>query len=108
MTRQEAFYIVGNIPIPTDDKNYDICQYQEAKAMALETLQVWDDVLQKLEDSDFHDIQMIVRETLLKHGFPYDSAIQNEIWNELDELSANKFAIKIIKQELEDLENPKQ
>lgn len=48
MTRQKAFYIVGNIPIPTDDKHYDICQYQEAKAMALEALQAWDDVLDTL------------------------------------------------------------
>ena len=38
MTENEAFYIIGNIPIPLDDENYDICQYQEAKAIALEAL----------------------------------------------------------------------
>lgn len=36
MTIEEAFYIVGNLPIPPDDKNYDICQYQEAKALCLD------------------------------------------------------------------------
>lgn len=36
MTNQEAFYIIGNIPIPADDTSYDICQYQEAKAIALD------------------------------------------------------------------------
>lgn len=44
MTNQEAFYIVGNIPIPTDDNNYDICQYQEAKAIALDCIQKIDDI----------------------------------------------------------------
>ena len=39
MTESEAFYIIGNIPIPLDDENYDICQYQEAKAIALEALE---------------------------------------------------------------------
>ena len=29
MTESEAFYIIGNIPILSDDENYDICQYQE-------------------------------------------------------------------------------
>ena len=44
MTNQEAFYIVGNIPIPTDNENYDICQYQEAKAIALDCIQKIDDI----------------------------------------------------------------
>lgn len=39
MNEQEAFYIIGNIPIPIDDDNYDICQYQEAKAIALDCIQ---------------------------------------------------------------------
>ena len=29
MTESEAFYIIGNIPVSTDDENYSICQYQE-------------------------------------------------------------------------------
>lgn len=44
MTNQEAFYIVGNIPIPTNNENYDICQYQEAKAIALDCIQKIDDI----------------------------------------------------------------
>ena len=39
MTENEVFYIIGNIPILSDDENYDICQYQEAKAIALEALE---------------------------------------------------------------------
>ena len=39
MTENEAFYIIGNIPILSDYENYDICQYQEAKAIALEALE---------------------------------------------------------------------
>ena len=39
MTESEAFYIIGNISVPTDDENYSICQYQEAKAVALEALE---------------------------------------------------------------------
>lgn len=43
MTNQEAFYIVGNIPI-TDNDTYDICKYQEAKAIALDCIQKIDDI----------------------------------------------------------------
>lgn len=38
MTNNEAFIILGNIPIPVDDECYDICQYQEAKAIALDAV----------------------------------------------------------------------
>lgn len=38
MTLEDAFYIIGNLPIPLDDPNYDICQYQEAKAIALDCI----------------------------------------------------------------------
>lgn len=44
MTNQEAFYIVGNMPIPTDDENYNICQYQEAKTIALDCIQKIDEI----------------------------------------------------------------
>lgn len=53
MTNQEAFYIIGNIPIPIDDENYDICQYQEAKAIALDCIDKVDkinEVLMELEE----------------------------------------------------------
>lgn len=36
MTPEEAFYIVGNIPVPFDDDVYNICQYQEAKSICLD------------------------------------------------------------------------
>lgn len=39
MTREEAFYIIGNIPIPTGNEDYDICQYQEAKAIAIDSIE---------------------------------------------------------------------
>lgn len=38
MTREEAFYIIGNIPVPTDDV-YLIAEYQEAKTIALDCIQ---------------------------------------------------------------------
>lgn len=53
MTNREAFYIIGNIPIPIDDENYDICQYQEAKAIALDCIDKVDkinEVLMELEE----------------------------------------------------------
>lgn len=56
-----------------------------------------DKLIEKLEETDFNDIQMVVREVLLKYGFPYESVVQDEVWDALDELSSNKFAIKIVK-----------
>lgn len=57
-----------------------------------------DALMKVLEESDFNDIQMVVREVLLKYGFPYESVVQDEVWNALDELSTNKFAISIVNQ----------
>lgn len=59
----------------------------------------------RLEETDFNDIQMVVREVLLKYGFPYESVVQDEVWNALDELSTNKFAIKIVNQLAEEHNN---
>lgn len=59
----------------------------------------------RLEETDFNDIQMVVREVLLKYGFPYESVVQDEVWNALDELSTNKFAIKIVNQLAEEYNN---
>lgn len=53
MTNSEAFYIIGNMPIPIDDENYNICQYQEAKAIALDCIDKIDkinEVLSELEE----------------------------------------------------------
>lgn len=58
MTNQEAFYIVGNIPIPTDDNNYDICQYQEAKAIALDCIQKIDNIQNAKKDIEKLEIMM--------------------------------------------------
>ena len=38
MKYEDAFYIIGNLPIPSDDKDYDIVSYQEAKALALDAI----------------------------------------------------------------------
>lgn len=62
-------------------------------------------LIEKLEETDFNDIQMIVREVLFKYGFPYESIVQDEVWDALDELSSNKFAIKIINQLAEEYNN---
>lgn len=58
MTNQEAFYIIGNIPIPTDDANYDICQYQEAKAVALDCIQKIDDIRDEFNKLNVSDLTL--------------------------------------------------
>lgn len=55
-------------------------------------------IIERLEETDFNDIQMVVRETLKKYGFPYESVVQDEVWDTLDGLSTNKFAIEIVNQ----------
>lgn len=62
-------------------------------------------LIERLEETDLNDIQMVVREVLLKYGFPYESVVQDEIWNALDELSTNKFAIQIVNQLAEEYNN---
>lgn len=59
-------------------------------------------ILERLEETDFSDIQMTVREVLLKYGFPYESVVQDEVWDALDELSTNKIAIKIVQEVAEE------
>ena len=58
--------------------------------------------MERLEETDFNDIQMVVREVLLKYGFPYESVVQDEVWDALDELSTNKFAKKIVQEVAEE------
>lgn len=46
MTNEEASIIIGNIPIPlvilgTHDKCYSLTEYQQAKAMAIKSLDAW-------------------------------------------------------------------
>ena len=55
-------------------------------------------ILERLEETDFNDIQMVVSETLVKYGFPRESIVQDEIWDALDGLSTNKFAIRIVQE----------
>ena len=62
-------------------------------------------IIERLEETDFNDIQMVIREVLLKYGFPYESVVQDEVWNALDELSTNKFTIKIVKEVAEEYNN---
>lgn len=57
-----------------------------------------DKLIERLEETDLNDIQMVVREVLKKYGFPYESIVQDEVWDALDELSTNKFAIGIVNQ----------
>lgn len=59
-------------------------------------------ILERLEETDFSDIQMTVREVLLKYGFPYESVVQDEVWDALDELSTNKFAKRIVQEVAEE------
>ena len=63
---------------------------------------VFEKIIEKLEETDFNDIQMVVREVLLKYGFPYESVVQDEVWDALDELSTNKFAKKIVQEVAEE------
>lgn len=63
---------------------------------------VFEKILERLEETDFNDIQMVVREVLLKYGFPYESVVQDEVWDALDELSTNKFAKKIVQEVAEE------
>ena len=38
MTKEEAFCIIGNIPIPVDDESYTAPEYQQAKAIAIDCI----------------------------------------------------------------------
>lgn len=64
--------------------------------------EAFDKILERLEETDFNDVQMVVREVLLKYGFPYESVVQDEVWDALDELSANKIAKKIVQEVAEE------
>lgn len=66
MTNQEAFYIIGNIPIPTDDTIYDICEYQEAKVIALDCIQRADDMQSVCEQIRLDTIDEYHKELVLQ------------------------------------------
>lgn len=66
---------------------------------------VFEKILEKLNETDFNDIQIVIREVLLKYGFPYESVVQDEVWNALDELSTNKFVMKIVNEIAEEYNN---
>ena len=55
-----------------------------------------DKLIERLEEENFNDIQIIVSGILEKYGFPKESIVQDEIWDALDELSTNKVVISII------------
>ena len=64
-----------------------------------------DKLIERLEETDFNDIQMVVSEVLEKYGFPKESIVQDEVWDDLDELLTNKFAIQIINKLAEEYNN---
>ena len=43
MTHEKAAIIIGNIPINWEDGCYSVCEYQEAKRLAVEALGKWKD-----------------------------------------------------------------
>lgn len=43
MTHEKAAIIIGNIPINWEDDCYSVCEYQEAKRLAVEALGKWKD-----------------------------------------------------------------
>ena len=64
MTNEEASVIIGNIPI-IGDGCYSIPEYQQAKAMAIQSLEAWDKVREifkaKSTSKDWeyiHDLQI--------------------------------------------------
>lgn len=60
MTNQEAFYILGNLPVPFNDGNYDICEYQEAKAIALDCIHKVDDIIAACNNSEYDEDDFIM------------------------------------------------
>lgn len=48
MTREEASIIIGNIPI-NGDKCYSIPEYQQAKAIAIQSLEAWEKVKEEIK-----------------------------------------------------------
>ena len=81
MTENEAFYIIGNIPILSDDENYSICQYQEAKAVALEALIKQE----KIKEAFTHYAFDIYRGCILSDYIGLISEIKNILNGELKE-----------------------
>lgn len=59
----------------------------------------------RLEEINYNDIQMVVSEVLKKYGFPKESVVQDEIWDELDGLCTSKPAIEIVNQLAEEYNN---
>ena len=54
MTLEEASIIIGNIPIPlvilgTHDKCYSLTEYQNAKAMAIKSLEAWEKMREEIK-----------------------------------------------------------
>lgn len=50
----------------------------------------------RLEEINYNDVQMVVSVVLEKYGFPKESVVQDEIWDELDGLYTSKTAIEIV------------
>lgn len=48
MTKEEASIIIGNIPI-NGDGCYSISEYQQAKAIAIQSLEAWEKVKEEIK-----------------------------------------------------------
>lgn len=75
MTIEETIIIIGNLPV-NGDECYDITQYQEAKAMAIQAL----GTLQKIIDLDTYDQPMDAWT-----GIEYVKRIVEEMFGEVGE-----------------------
>lgn len=68
-------------------------------------MNVFELIKEKLEETSFYDIHLAVSEILSKYGFPKDCIVQDEIWDALDEISINKFAISIVDEVAQEYNN---
>lgn len=63
MTFEEAGIIIGNIPIPlvilgTHDKCYSLTEYQNAKVMAIKSLEAWEKIKDQLRELVHHNLDV--------------------------------------------------
>lgn len=78
-------------------KNWkELCKEKDERIKELEGK--FDLIVERLEEINYNDIQMVVSEVLEKYGFPKESVVQDEIWDELDGLCTSKYAIEIVKE----------
>ena len=86
MTREEASIIIGNIPINSDtmDDCYSIAEYQEAKAMSIESLLEQESNIKALGE-DMRICQKAITDEKVLIGFNMAVAICNKHLAESEE-----------------------